>query len=76
VRDGIAVLVGGAVIGVPISLLAIRPLTDLIPDGINPWAPAPFLGTALLLLATGVFAAWIPARRAARAEPSIALRQD
>jgi ABC-type antimicrobial peptide transport system permease subunit len=76
VRDGIAVLVCGAIIGVPLALLAIRPLIDLIPAAVNPWAPAPFIGVVLLLLATGAMASWIPARRAAKIQPSIALRQD
>jgi len=75
-RDGIAVLMCGAIIGVPLSLLAIRPLTDLIPDGVNPWAPAPFTGVVLLLLVTGLVASWIPAQRAANTQPSMALRQD
>jgi putative ABC transport system permease protein len=76
VRDGIAVLMCGTMIGVPLSLLAIRPLTGLIPDGVNPWAPAPFIGVLLLLFATGSVASWIPAQRAARIQPSAALRQD
>ncbi|HVW86688.1 MAG TPA: FtsX-like permease family protein, partial [Bryobacteraceae bacterium] len=76
VRDGIGVLVCGALIGLPLSLLAIRPLTDLIPDGVNPWAPAPFIGVVLVLLATGLIASWIPARRAGRAQPTAALRED
>jgi predicted permease len=76
VRDGIAVLMCGATIGVPLSLLAIRPLTDLIPDGLDPWAPAPVIGVVLLLLVTGFVASWIPAQRAARIQPSLALRQD
>jgi putative ABC transport system permease protein len=76
VRDGIAVLVWGAIIGVPLALLAIRPLIDLIPAGVNPWAPAPHIGVVLLLLATGAMASWIPARRAAKMHPSVALRQD
>ena len=75
-RDGTAVLVCGTLTGVPLSLLAIRPLTDLIPDGVNAWAPAPFIGVVLLLLATGLVASWIPAQRAARIQPSLALRQD
>jgi putative ABC transport system permease protein len=75
-RDGIAVLACGAGIGAPLALLAVRPLVDLIPAGVNPWALAPFLGVVLLLLATGAAAAWIPARRAARIDPSMALRQE
>jgi putative ABC transport system permease protein len=76
VRDGIAVLACGAGIGAPLAFLAVRPLVDLIPAGVNPWAPAPFLGVVVLLLATGAVATWIPARRAARVDPSMALRQE
>ena len=75
-RDGIAVLACGAIIGVPLAFLAVRPLVDLLPAGVDPWAPAPFFGIMLLLLATGAAAAWIPARRAARIDPSMALRHD
>ncbi|MBI3760163.1 MAG: FtsX-like permease family protein, partial [Deltaproteobacteria bacterium] len=75
-RDGIAVLACGVIIGVPLAFLIIRPLVDLLPAGVNPWAPAPFAGVLLLLLVTGAAATWIPARRAARIDPSTALRQD
>jgi predicted permease len=75
-RDGIGVLLCGTIIGGPLAFLAIRPLTDLVPDGVNPWAPAPFLGVLILLLATGLIASWIPAQRAAGIQPSSALRQD
>jgi predicted permease len=75
-RDGIAVVVCGASIGIPLAFLTIRPLVDLFPAGVNPWDPAAFLGVMLLLLATGAVAIWIPARRAANIDPSTALRQD
>jgi predicted permease len=75
-RDGTAVLACGTGIGVPLAFLAIRPLVDLLPAGVNPWDPVPFLGVILLLLATGAAAAWIPARRAANVDPSMALRQE
>jgi putative ABC transport system permease protein len=76
VRDGVSILACGAIIGIPLALLTIRPLADLFPAGVNPWHPGPFLGITFLLLATGAAAAWIPARRAARIDPSVALRQD
>jgi len=75
-RDGFIVLTCGAAIGLPSSLLAIRLLADLIPDGVNPWSPAPIAAIVLLLLATGFCASWIPAQRAARTQPCVALRQD
>jgi ABC-type antimicrobial peptide transport system permease subunit len=75
-RDGLIVLACGASVGTPLALLAVRPLVDLFPAGFTPWAPAPLLGVALLLFATGAAAVWVPATRAARVDPSIALRQE
>ncbi|MFN7998019.1 MAG: ABC transporter permease [Bryobacteraceae bacterium] len=75
-RDGVAVLACGAAIGTPLAILAIRPLVDLFPAGLDPWAPAALSGVGLLLMATGAVAIWLPARRAARIDPSLALRQE
>lgn len=76
IRDGVAVLACGVAVGFPLAVAAIRPLTDILPDGINPWNPAMFGAVTVLLLATGVGAAWIPARGAASVDPSLALRQE
>jgi len=76
VRDSIAVLTCGAALGAGAAILAIRLLADLLPTGVNPWAPLPLLGAMSMLLATGAAAGWIPARRAANIDPSAALRQD
>lgn len=76
IRDGMAVLVCGVVVGFLLAVAAIRPLTDILPDGVNPWGLPMFAAVGLLLLATGAVAAWIPARGAANVEPSLALRQE
>jgi putative ABC transport system permease protein len=76
IRDGAAVLLCGVVAGVPLAIGAIRPLTDILPDGLNPWRPAMFVAVALVLLGTGVAAAWIPARGAANVDPSMMLRHE
>jgi ABC-type antimicrobial peptide transport system permease subunit len=38
--------------------------------------PIVYGGTAVLLLSLGLFAAFVPARRAARVDPMVALRMD
>jgi ABC-type antimicrobial peptide transport system permease subunit len=75
-REAVGVLLCGAIVGMPLALAAIRPIRDLLPAGVDPWATGPFLAIVALLFATGVAASWIPARRAAGIQPSVALRQD
>jgi putative ABC transport system permease protein len=76
IRDALAVLACGVAFGVPLAITAIRPLTDILPDGVNPWNPVMFLIAGLLLLATGAGAAFLPARFAANVDPSLALREE
>jgi ABC-type antimicrobial peptide transport system permease subunit len=44
--------------------------------GVNTGEPLAFLGTALLLVAVGLLASYIPARKAARVNPMIALHHE
>jgi putative ABC transport system permease protein len=76
IKDGLAVLGCGAVLGLSLALAAIAPLTDLLPNGVNPWDSTLFSAIAFLLISTGAAAAWIPARRAAQMDPTAALRQE
>ncbi|SPE37389.1 conserved membrane hypothetical protein [Candidatus Sulfopaludibacter sp. SbA6] len=75
-QDGVAVLACGVVVGLPLAVAAIRPLTDILPDGVDPWDPAMFAAVGVLLLAAGAAAAWIPAMSAAGVDPLLALRQE
>jgi putative ABC transport system permease protein len=43
---------------------------------VTPTDPATLFGVAALIAATSAVAAWIPARKASRADPAIALRND
>ncbi|MGH7562938.1 MAG: FtsX-like permease family protein [Gemmatimonadota bacterium] len=68
-----------AVIGVAIGLAAAFVLTPFLASmlyGVNASDPATFLIVALLLAAVSLFAAWLPARRATRVDPLIALRAE
>jgi ABC-type antimicrobial peptide transport system permease subunit len=65
---GIAV---GLALGIPGALIA-----DKMLIGTNPTDPIPFLAALSVVLLAVVGAAFIPARRAARLQPAVALRHD
>ena len=67
-------LVGlGLALGVAGALLLSRLIRGLL-FGVAPHDPATLAGVALLMAAVGVAACWLPALRAARIQPSAALR--
>jgi ABC-type antimicrobial peptide transport system permease subunit len=75
VREAILLVAVGASIGVPLAILAGRRVLSLL-HGINPLDPLSYaLATALLVLVGGL-AAFLPAYRASRVEPMVALRAD
>jgi putative ABC transport system permease protein len=76
IRDGFAVLACGIAVGLPLAVAAIRPLTDILPAGVNPWDPVMYSVVGILLLATGAGAVFLPARFAANVDPSLALREE
>ena len=44
--------------------------------GVRPTDPLTFAAIAVLFLAVAAVASWVPARRAARLDPSAALREE
>jgi ABC-type antimicrobial peptide transport system permease subunit len=44
--------------------------------GLSARDPATYVGAAALLAIAGLMACWMPARRAAKADPMIALRRE
>jgi len=76
VSDGVAVLACGVLVGLPLAAAAIRPLTDILPDGVNPWSMGMFAAVGLVLLLVGAGAAWLPAREAAKVDPALALKEE
>ena len=67
-----------AVAGIALGLVASRLTTPVIASwlyGVSPGDPLTFAGVALLLVAIALAASWIPARRATRVDPVIAMRE-
>jgi len=65
----------GLVLGLLAALAAARALVNQLP-GISGHDPLVFTGTALLLASVALLACWLPARRATRVDPAIALRAE
>jgi ABC-type antimicrobial peptide transport system permease subunit len=67
-------IVAGLAFGLAGSWWAARLVAPLLFQ-IEPRDPATFGGTAAVLVAVGMLAAWVPARRAARLDPATVLRE-
>lgn len=75
VWHGMILSIIGVVIGVGASLALTRFLTSLL-YGVSNTDPATFTGVVLLLIGVALLACSIPARRAMRVDPMIALRHE
>ncbi len=75
VRGGLALVAGGLVLGFPAALVAGR-LVRASLFGIQGWDPTTFAAVGLLLCGVGALACSLPARRAARIDPTEAFRAD
>ena len=71
---GLRLVLAGVVVGLLVSLFLGRAVESELWPGVKPYDPVTLAITVLLLLATGLMACWIPARRAARVDPMVALR--
>jgi len=74
-RESAQPMLFGTVIGIAVSAATAR-LISAILFGLNPVDAISFAGVSLLLIAVALFAGWLPARRAMRVDPMVALRYE
>jgi ABC-type antimicrobial peptide transport system permease subunit len=64
----------GTTVGI-VASVAVGPALQAMLFGVKPEDPLSFALAILILLGVALLAGWIPARRAARVDPAVALRQ-
>ena len=75
IRQGMFLTIAGLVVGVFAGAMVTRVLSDML-FGVTPRDPLTFIGAPLLLLFGAFLAGHIPARRATRIDPLLALRYE
>jgi putative ABC transport system permease protein len=74
-RQGALLALAGVAVGLLTSLFAVRLIRNLL-FGIGATDPVTFVAVPLLLMGVALLASYIPARRAMRIDPIVALRHE
>ena len=74
-REAVLLAAAGVAVGAPAALATARIIRSQL-YGVEPHDPLTLAVAAIVLLAVAAFAAWIPARRAAKVDPMAALRYE
>ena len=75
VRQGLGLAIAGAAVGLVCALIVSHLMAGML-YGVRPSDPVTFAGVALLLIGVALLACYIPARRAIRVDPLVALRHE
>lgn len=74
-KQGLRLATGGAAAGLLVALALTRVLSRFL-YGVSPKDPLIFAGAALVLILVALLASYVPARRAMRVDPAIAIREE
>jgi putative ABC transport system permease protein len=74
-RQGLELAIAGAALGLVGALIVSHLMAGLL-YGVRPTDPVTFVGVAILLIGIALLACYIPARRAMRVDPLVALRYE
>jgi predicted permease len=74
-RQGLIMTLGGAALGFLLALGIGRAFSGMLYQ-VSPVDPVAFTLAPAMLVATALFACWLPARRAAKVDPMLALRNE
>jgi ABC-type antimicrobial peptide transport system permease subunit len=74
-RQGLGLAAAGAAVGLVCALVVSHLMAGVL-YGVRPEDPLTLVGVAAIFILVAVFACYIPARRAVRVDPIVALRYE
>jgi ABC-type antimicrobial peptide transport system permease subunit len=74
-RNAVRLVAAGVILGVPIAWAASRFVSAML-FGVSATDPITLVTAVALLVATAIMASYLPARRASRLDPMVALRYE